>query len=460
MAEDGLILAAKDDALGNLLLAQGFGDGVRYAHSKSLWLIWNGVRWKPDLKREIYERIRQYTKRAWDAADGHSHEGDIRKMLLALYDTGRKESVLKGLSAREGIAMTGDEWDRDPYFLGFENGILDLRTRTFDPHPDPSVMVSKSVGYDWDEHAKAPIFSAFIQDILSNDPNLLEYVVTMLGYSLFGVQSEQKFWMWVGRGHNGKGALARTITHVLGDYADNPSDTLYMRTKLGPSQSSAARPDLLRLQGVRFTYMSEPPGGQFNEELLKAHTGEDTIIARDLYGKAAQMAKFPPTHKIVFLTNDPPKTEDVGPSMQRRARIIQFEQDYTTRQDKKLEPRMQKERAGIMALLTVFAEKWWADGDLPACPKVDKWSSDYIEENDPLGRFIDEACVVGKQERGQSALLYKAYEDWCVAQGETPKSQTGFGLAMSKRFEKRKTKTSNVWIGIRHKSAMEVADEG
>src|ERR1700752_2514938 len=109
--------------------------------------------------------------------------------------------------------------------------------------------------------------------------------------------------------------------------------------------------------------MSEPPGRQFDEQLLKAHTGEDVIVARDLYGKSSQMLEFPPTHKIVFLTNDPPKTEDVGVSMRRRVRIVRFEQDYTgPRADLLLEERLRGEVAGIARRLAQFAKLWYQTG--------------------------------------------------------------------------------------------------
>jgi phage/plasmid-associated DNA primase len=53
--------------------------------------------------------------------------------------------------------------------------------------------------------------------------------------------------------------------------------------------------------------------------MLKAHSGSDFIEARTLHSKTFKT--FQPTHKIVFLTNNPPRTEDVGPSMQRRVRM-------------------------------------------------------------------------------------------------------------------------------------------
>lgn len=452
---EATIRTTRDDHLADLLIECGFGDDVRFDHLRGHWLWWNGVRWAPDRTRHVPDMIRDYGMKLWEAADHQSDPGEYRKMLLPIFDTGKKEAIMKSLSGREGIAMSGDEWDRDPYLVGFENGIMDLRTGVFDTRPEPTTLVSKSVRVAWDPDAKCPVFAKFVKDIMGNDADLYTYLLTLLGYSLFGLQSEQKFWMWTGRGSNGKGILARTMARVLGDYADTPSDTLYMRTRSGAAPSSAARPDLVRLQGVRFTYMSEPQGGQLNEELVKAHTGEDIILARDLYGRADHMAQFPPTHKIIFLANELPRTEDTGVSMRRRARVIRFEQDYTgKRADMTLEGRIEKEKQGILVLLVAFAQTWWNDGDVGLIEpqKVTDWSEEYISENDPLAQWIEEDCLIDRDEKTGSAVLYGDYEDWCARHGIEAKSQIAFTGALVKRFRRERVRVGSVFVGIRLKS--------
>jgi putative DNA primase/helicase len=265
--------------------------------------------------------------------------------------------------------------------------------------------------------------------------------------------------MWVGGGSNGKGVLARVLAHCFGDYAETPSDTLYMRTKAA-TNSSQARPDLLRLQSARFTYMSEPPGGQFNEELLKAHTGEDEILARDLWAKAGQMARFAPTHKIVFLTNDPPKTDDVGNSMSRRVRVLYFLQTYIP-DGGVLEDHLKTQQEAIMAFVVRLAGEWLKSRSLPEPEQILKWSKDYIEENDPLADFINVRCVVDVTAKVGSSSLWVAYQEWATANGVEMMSRTGFGLAMKRRFpnKDRDERGAVVYKGIRVKNATEVAAE-
>ena len=449
-----------DDFLGDLLSEPspvGIGDVVRYDHLRQRWLVWNGVRWRPDLT----ERVNDMTRvKAGEWMGSSGFDGEDRKAVMPIFDGGKKAGVLKSLRARPEIAMTGNEWDTDGMLVGFENGIMDFRTPgdlIWHDDPDPSLMVSKSVGVDWDPEATCPTFDWFLGDIMDGDEALVAYLRRLVGYSLLGTQAEQKFWMWVGRGSNGKGVLARTLRYVFGDYGDAPADTLYMRSRLGAARSDSARPDLLRLQSIRFTYMSEPPGGQFNEEMLKAHTGEDMILARNLYAKAEQMALFSPTHKIVFLTNDPPRTDDVGVSMSRRVRVVRFEQDYSESPDRTLEDRLKRERAGILNLAIREAHAWLTDG-MPEPDAVLRWSQEYINENDPLSDFIKERCAVGRLERGQSSSLWGSYEEWAKAQGVEAMSRTGFGLALGRRFKSKHTETGKVYLGIRALNAGELAD--
>jgi putative DNA primase/helicase len=446
--DDPNVKGKEDDPLVALFIKTGFANKVRYDHMRSQWYYWEKTRWHVDRTKYVYDLVRQHTNRLYAQK---KTDDTMVKMLSSLWNWSKKESFLKSLSAREEIAMEGTEWDTEEHLLGFDNGIMDLRTGVFDPRPSPKVLVSKTVGCDWNPDATYEEFRAFMTSILP-DESVEEYVYALLGYCLWGNSLEQKFWMWSGRGGNGKGILARTMVHVLGDYADTPSNTLYMRTRVGSAPSNQARPDLIRLQGVRFTYMSEPPGGQFEENLLKAHSGDDVVLARDLYKSADQMSRFSPTHKIIFLTNEPPKTDDVGLSMRRRARLVKFEQDFDG-SDKAIEARVRKEKQGILVALVMLAQRWWNGGlpGLPECAKVLEWSEGYMSDNDPLGGWIKDNCDLLTGEVTGSTVLYNDYQDWCARKNVESRSQTAFSIMLGKTRRKEKTRTGSQFHGIRLK---------
>lgn len=461
MADQKWHASTRDDYFASILAQPspaGLGDRVRFDHSTGIWHIWNKVIWEPDRTTYVFDLIRDCMI-GW-FSDSTVTAEDVKR-LSALLDVGKKMAVLKSLASMPGIAMSGDEWDSDPELMGFTNGILNLRTLTLDTHPDPALLIARSTGVDWDPNADVAPFLKFVDDIMSNDADMTEYLLRVLGYSMLGTNKEQKFWMWVGQGQNGKGVLARTVAKALGDYAATPPDTLYMKTKYGAASSDKPRPELLKLEGARFTYMSEPQGGAFNEEMLKAHTGNDFIEARTLHSKTFKT--FQPTHKVIFLTNNPPRTDDVGPSMQRRARIVWFEQDYRDpkRDDKELEERLKTTALmqGALRLMAGAASDYLSMG-LPEPAKVTAWSKAYIEENDPLASFVTEMCVTG--ERGsmeQAGQMWKSFDGWTERTGVEKWSKTGFGLAMSRKFEKKVKTAGTFYVGIRLKNMADAAEE-
>lgn len=456
-------LTSRDDYFATMLAQPsplGIGDRVRYDHSTSLWHIWNGIRWAPDRTTEVFDLVREKLVRTWLPSTAINPSPDSMKVYSTLLDYGKKVAVLKTLASMPEIAMSGEEWDQHPELLGFSNGVLDLRTLTLDTSPDPALLISRSTGVDWDPKANIKPFLTFVDDIMGHDVDLRDYLLRVLGYSMLGTNREQKFWMWVGQGQNGKGVLARTVTKALGDYAATPPDTLYMRTKFGSASSDKPRPELLKLEGARFTYMSEPQGGQFNEEMLKAHTGNDPIEGRTLYAKTFKT--FSPTHTIVFLTNNPPRTDDVGPSMQRRVRILWFEQDYRdpSRDDKELEDRL-KEPAnlqGALRVMAIAAQEYLTLG-LPEPQKVSNWSADYISENDPLSAFEAELTILDPRAEAPAGQVWKAFEGWAERNGVERMTQTGFGLAMSRKYGKKVRATGKFYPGMRLKNLTDVQDD-
>jgi putative DNA primase/helicase len=434
----------------------GLRDRLRYDHARKRWHFWDRHRWRPDGSGRVYELLRGRLN-SWFGA---SQSEIILKELGALLNLPKKKTVLESFSYRRTVALEGDEWDRDPYLLGAPNGLIDLRTGGLVTDPHPEWMVSRSVRVDYNPYSNpaddCPMFLTFLDEITAGNRDLVRYLLRIFGYALFGLQTEQKFWIFTGQGNNGKGVLLKLVAHVLGDYAATPSSALYMRSKRGVESSANARTDLMTLQGIRFTPMSEPPGGEFNDEMLKAHTGDDPIRARALYSN--NEIEFRPTHTIVIATNQPPKVEDVGKSMQRRVRVVHFTETFDgERMDRDLETKLRTESVGILALLVKSAGIWFTDGlDEPVI--VSSASQAYIEDNDPLSEFVYACCVLDQRASTPAKLLFDAYSDWAARSGGDLMSATGFGTAISRRFRRTKTMTANVYLGLRLKNAVELAE--
>ena len=462
-ADKKLVLDKTDDRLADLYdrpWPKGIRNRVRYDHSKGRWHVWDKVIWKPDETGEVYHLMADRLGVWLAAAAAEGSSGKVAAYSVLLNQT-KKESVLKALRWHRSVAMRGDEWDPDPNLLGCTNGIVDLRTAQLLRGEHPELLVTRSTGLPYVPgawSAGCQRFFQFLGEITSENLDLSKYLLRVFGYSLFGSQREQKFWVFIGNGENGKGVLVKTASHVLGDYAMAASSAMYMRTKHGDASSSGPRADLMALFGKRFLTTSEPVSGAFNDELVKQHTGGDPVRARALYSPTE--IQFLPTWTIFFLTNNPPKLEDVGKSMQRRLRAVHFNEDFSgSRRDNDLEDHLKRdESVGILSLLIEEAANYHAEG-LPEPEIVTEASRAYIEENDPLSEFIHDRCVVEPRVTAQGKLLYTEFLEWAASTGAETMSLSAFGSAITRRFRKDRRVTGAVYVGLRLKGAVEIARE-
>jgi putative DNA primase/helicase len=344
-----------------------------------------------------------------------------RKARLRLLTVAGVDKALEALSTFADYSTDGHDWDRDPYMLGTASGVTDLRTGAlaFKHWQDgSSLLVSKSTRVKFKPEATCPLFDAFLLDVMAGDEEMVRFLWRWYGMAAIGNTVEQKFMMMLGRGRNGKFVLTSTMRHALGDYSTAPDSSLYMRSKRGTATSDAPRADLLDLLGVRETTMSEPTGGAFNEELLKAHTGSDPIRARTLHSKV--FVQFDPSHTIVILTNELPSITDVGPSMQGRVIVVPFTVSYLGREDRDLPERLKSEAEGILARRIREAKAYITEGLGPIPKRVIEASAEFISDNDPLGPYLTAHCILAPGDpktKIKTVELRQDYEQWC-ARGE------------------------------------------
>jgi putative DNA primase/helicase len=78
--------------------------------------------------------------------------------------------------------------------------------------------------------------------------------------------------------------------------------------------------------------------------------------------------------------------------------------------------------------------KWQQDG-LGEPKEVKEATEGYREEMDILLHFINDSCVLKTGLRVGKAALYKAYTDWCEANGEYPLKQRKFTEQLKESYQ-------------------------
>lgn len=459
-------IGSEDGELADIL-AEKFDRNVIFNHGKNQWHRVDQTTglWLPDKVRDVPEMVDHVAQEALHKASTNTaiSTKDSQKLVRVfrkLRDTSKQETTLKALGQRDGYKTDGSAFDRQPNLLGVKNGVVDLETLTLHSGAVARDMhISQACAVPWPDltleeaAVQAKPFTDFLYDVMSDDAAVTDYMLRLLGYCLLGTTEEEKFWLMVGDGRNGKGTLTKFILWLLGDYGAPLDPSLYIRNRFGDPGADRARPELGNLWGKRYTVTSEPVKGAFNDEMLKAHTGRDPITFRRM--RSDVLWSFDPTHKLFFLTQHAPSVEDVGPSMRARARVINFNRSYVGREDKHLKQKLERVGPAVLMVLAAYARTYLTSG-LPEDPTVLAWSDAYINENDPLAQFVADRCEEKRGESAAAALVYDAYVDWCNGNGTEAMSQTMFGRTLGHKFPKVKTMHGARYTGIRLLGATEI----
>ena len=398
-------------------------DRVRFDHLRGRWLLFNGHIWGPQSDGEVARLALDAIRARQRAAVGHK---DRLKWALGGESRTRQANLLALAQSIKPVADDGKGWDLDPWLLGVQNGVIDLKTGTLrEGRPDDRITMCARAAFD--PAATCALYDRVVRDIFNDDPELIEYFDRYVGYSLTGDCREESLALCCGGGANGKGTLMNTIGWLLGDYADDLPFSAFELHERGSIPN-----DVAKIVGKRFVTASETAETQrLNEARIKALTGRDPITARFLH---REFFTFEPVAKFWLATNHKPEVRDDSEGFWRRLHLIPFTASFVGREDKTLKDRLREELSGILARAVRGCLAWQREGLSPPDVVRDATRA-YRDGARPLARFIDECCVVQDGARVTSGVLFKAYVRWCGNSRDGRMGRNEFGAAMRALFK-------------------------
>lgn len=428
-----------------------YGNEIRYSPSRGKWLIWSGRHWRIDNDGKAERLAQQVIKKLQmageeipaDDEEKENYKKQIKSFVLKSESDSRIKAMLNQAKVLPGIPIGVDDTDKDIFLLNLKNGTLDLRTGKIKQH-DKKDYITKLVNIDYNPNASCPNWLNFLNKIFQGDEGLINYVQKSVGYSLTGSITEQCFYMLYGNGANGKSTFLKAIEEITGDYADSLKGSSLMIKR----NDDGARGDLAKLQGKRFVVTSELNEGQtFDESLLKALTGGDTVPVRFLYGE-----EFPlkPQFKLWIGTNEKPKVKGTNLGIWRRVRLIPFL--YTFKDEEKnenfYEEYIKPELSGILKWAIEGCLKWQKEGtEIP--DKVKEAINDYRDEMDTIEHFLDDCCLIGDQYTVNVGDLYDRYCEWCTENREHELSSIKFTKKLKEKgYEQGRNMVTRYWKRI------------
>lgn len=426
-------------------LVRLYGQDIKYVTDLG-WFCWDGSRWKRN-DAAVMQMAKETVLSIYDEAAMEKQEERktaLSKWAVSSQSRQRLEAMVALAQTEKEIILNVNELDKDPWLLNVRNGTLDLRTCELLP-PQREHFITMQANVDFNPSAKAPVFKRVLLGInLKNNRPIIGFLQRYCGYTLTGnTMAKALVFLYGPGGDNGKSTLIELLKDLLGDYAHKTRAETFMIAK---QANSGPSPELIALRGKRLIWASELDDSQkFNAAFIKDLTGGvDTITGRDLH---KGVINFVPTFKLWFYGNYRPVFKGDDAAAWRRMNLIPFEVSIPKeKQDDTLPEKLLAEGEGILNWALEGLAAYLENGLQPPKEVLDA-TEEYREENDRVGRFIDECCVTTSPDNKELfSDLYNAFTKWCMNEEGTNQiiAKQKFGQQLEARGYKTKRGKGNV----------------
>lgn len=422
------------------------GDKVRFCHPWSKWLVWDGARWQIDDGGAVMRLAMATADSVWHDAKEFLTK-DVVDFAVATSGHGKLNAMLKLAAADVPVGV--DDLDANPWLLTCPNGTLDLRTGELSPHRREDSL-TKLCPTTFKPDAGSYHFDRFLEGVF--DGPTIDFMQRFFGYCLTGDVREQILAVFHGIGSNGKSTLLKAIEDTLGtDFSAAAPQSLLIEKK-----TEAHPTELAGLFGKRLVIAQETNhGARLAEATVKLLTGGDIISARRM---REDFWTYPPTHKVVLVTNHRPRIVGNDHAIWRRLVLVPFARKFWNpdkgetgpdelRQDKALPAKLKAEAEGILTWMVQGCLEWQRNG-LQIPDSVRAATAEYRSEQDTLGRFAETCCIRSNAVRVKFSSLYSGLESWCNDGGDNVPSKRFVGSWLKDNGFKEASNNGRWYLGI------------
>ena len=394
--------AFSEEALA-LVFAERHAADRRYVAAWNKWFRFDGKQWTVDETRETWSLARKLCR---EVACGISKPERAK----AIANAKTRAAVVSLAGEDRRLAATIDQWDADPWLLNTPEGVIDLRSGEMRPHAVTDYM-TKTTAVAPDASCQIPLWSKFLDRVTDRDKRLQAYLARMCGYSLTGVTTEHAMFFLHGDGANGKGVFMNTIAHIAGDYHRTAPIETFTATN-----NEQHPTELAMLRGARMVTATETEDGRrWAESRIKTLTGGDRIAARFM---RQDFFEYTPQFKLVISGNHKPGLRSVDEAIRRRVNLLPFTVTIPKPdRDKELTNKLRAEAPGILAWMIAGCLEWQETGLAPPEVVIEATNA-YLEDEDTIKQWVDDVCIVGKDQWASTDDLFGSWQDWAERHGE------------------------------------------
>lgn len=497
--DDDVLTKVDQTDAGNVARLYEISQGdLRFVYESDVWIAWTGCRWEHDKSRSmLYKQslgvAKSYmlkAKRIQALIDDPATSDEQRKALkdalksmqkwiAQCRDRKRLDAMVALAQKDPRFVIYASEIDRDPCLLGVANGVVCLRTGMLRPDSRSEYILRRSP-VAFNPAASTVNFANFIAEVSccpdgfedgkvkpKARPTLARHLQKVGGYCLTGEVTEQVLFMLCGTGANGKSLFVDLLREVLGDYGEVIQPEILLAAK-GSASAEQASPSTRKLAGARCAITSESKeGARLDVAVVKRHTGDSKMTARGLYERPIT---FDITHKLVLLTNHPPRVDHMDDAIKGRVQVIPFDMRWnrpsTTEYDptlpdadKDLFAKLKADAEGVLLYLVQGAVLYFQEGLKPP-GEVKAFTQNYIASQDTVRRWVAECQTCPTEEGLTAKQLLESYRQYCACEGEVAQVDTAEALGRRLKqlgFESRRTRVGSQY-GLKPKVLPDILD--
>jgi putative DNA primase/helicase len=428
----GVVLQSHGDVRNARAFAQIARGQFLYVTSRDRWLSWSQGKWRLCEKDEHIAMAKDVCGQILVAANkefgkNQEHGKRLIQDSIAAHNLPRIKAMLKLSVSESDMSVTDRELDANPYLLGVENGVVDLRTGAHIPNRQ-DLKITKYCNAGHDVEAKCEQWLAFLDQIFQSDHQTIACIQRLLGYTLTGSSAEEVLVVCYGHGSNGKSVFNNVIHKILGGYSVTSPPSLLTARRSG---DASPRNDLAALSGARYVSINEMQAGdRLDEQIVKMLAGREPISARFLN---QEFFEFTPTFTPWLRTNHKPIITGSEDGIWRRLVLLRFGRQITeTDRDPDLERKLLEERDGILMWMVKGARLFLAEGLCKSQNMLSDLAS-YRSDSDLIGEFLSDHTEASPTGRVSQTFLYSNYRAWCMESGVRYMSKKSFTQRLSER---------------------------
>jgi len=380
------------------------------------------------------------------------------KIASQLKNAGFKDSIIKELKSWCVQDNFIEQYlDCNINLFAFKNGVYDLETNEF-RNIEPNDYISTTTDYDYNpniDNLYIDKIKNFLQSTQKTD-EMYQYLLDVLSCMIYGKNYNQEFYIFNGKGANGKSVLMSLLLLSFGKYGNKINATTFTKPSKGANETS----EMHSCKSSRIILVEEPEETDtLITSRLKEFSGDGKIKTRGLHENAFE---FDPQFGIIFFCNQIPSLSKVDNAIGRRLRLLDFPFKFCDNpklSNEKLIDRnlniLFKDDIGYRQAFTYILLENWKNKNLYKSKlntpeEVMKVTNDYMDDCNEVKKFINEFYDI-TNEKNDSISSRDLYSYFKQKTG-SKMDEKSFSYNMAELgISKKKTKTCNKYIGIKEK---------